>query len=146
VDGEPSVAAQTKCIAKCNDIDSASVAGGADNLARGDGNCRRGKADRQVIKVNSGGRRLRRWTEAREPLLTAFDHTSGADADEVPSEEAGGRLRRLRMEPLVFDLQDGVDCSVVCRRLRGCAKDPREGEQSGDEKALSQILMKIFLR
>jgi hypothetical protein len=115
VDGEPSPLAQAKRIAECNDIDTAAIAGRADYLACGDGNCRDGKADRQVLKVHLGGRRLRRWTEACEPLLAVFDHTSGTDADEVRSKEAAGLLRSLCVKPLLFYSADRLGGSIVWR-------------------------------
>lgn len=138
--------AQAKRIAERNDIDPAAITADADNFACGDGNRRCGEADRHVLKVHRGGRGLRGCTETREPFLTAFDHGSSADADEVRSEEAGGFLRGLCMEPLVFYAEDGLRRTVVWRRLRGCPQKRRDCEQSGNEKLPSQILMKIFLR
>ena len=146
MDGEPSPLAQAKHIAECNDIDTAAIAGRADYLASGDGNCRVEKADSQVLKVHQGGRRLRRWTEAREPLLAVFDYASGIDADEVRSKEAAGLLRGLCVEPLVFYSPDGLGRSVVWRQpLRDCA-EKRDCDQNEVEMAPSQILIKIFFR
>jgi hypothetical protein len=83
-----------------------------------------------MLKLHLGGRRLRRWTEAREPLLAVFNHASGIDTDEVRSKEAGGLLRGLCVEPLVFYSADGLGRSIVWRqRLRDCAEE-RNSDQS----------------
>src|ERR1700741_1567542 len=113
MNGEPSSMAQTKRIAERNNIDRAAIAADADNFARGDGNRRCGEADRQVLKVHRGGRGLRGCTEPREPFLTALDHASSADADELRGEEAGGFLHGLCMEPLIFYAEDGLRLTMV---------------------------------
>src|ERR1700747_140145 len=108
MNGEPSSMAPPKRIAERNNIDRAAIAADADNFARGDGNRWCGEADRQVLKVHGGGRGLRGCTETRAPFLPAFDHASSADADELRREKAGGFLRGLCVEPLVFYAEDGL--------------------------------------
>ena len=78
--------------------------------------------------------RLRRWTEAGAPLLAAFDHASGVDADEARSEEARCLLRGLCVKPLVFYAPDGLGRGMVWqRRLRGDRRDQQR--QSEKDRA-----------
>jgi len=72
-----------------------------------------GKLTVRCFKVHGGGQGLRGCTETREPFLTAFDHASSADADEIRREKAGGFLRGLCVEPLVFYAEDGLRSTLV---------------------------------
>jgi hypothetical protein len=150
MNGEPLAAAQTKRITERDDVDTSVPFAGADHFTCSDGDSRRGEAHLHMLEVHRGGGRLRRRPKAGEALLARLDVTTRADADEVRSEETRSFLRGLRVQPLVFDAEDGLGHSRglgLRLSLRGRAGKQQDREQQTEENPLhSQILMKIFLR